>query len=40
VKIRSWFVNRLTKQFENEKQQMDKAKSQAKSKSGGGGQPR
>ena len=40
VKVRAWFVQRLTKQFEKEKQQMDKAQSQAKSKSGSGGKSR
>jgi hypothetical protein len=40
VKVRAWFVQRLTKQFEKEKQQLDKAQSQSKSKSGSGGKPR
>ena len=31
IKIRNWFVGRLTKQFEDEKKQMEQARSKAKS---------
>ncbi len=33
VQIRRWFLNRLQKQFEDEKKQMEKAKKKAKSPS-------
>tara|TARA_Y100001973_G_C5205180_1_gene340990 strand:+ start:876 stop:1061 length:186 start_codon:yes stop_codon:yes gene_type:complete len=34
IGLRRWFIRRLAKQFENEKEQMEKARSKSKSRSG------